>query len=173
MVAPTTILADELRGPVATSPSPPLELVEVKQEDLHRLWDAIIQRGVLDIKRVQKPEWRPEDIYAALRNGLVNCVFARRAERLLGFLIYNRQQRPFSYRTELFVWLAWNLPIREWLPNDDMQAAVTGVWNYIANIAKTQYQTDQISWITNPSRAKAFTKRFGWRPTWVTMTAKV
>lgn len=151
----------------------PAELYELRQEDLHRYWEALIQRGVVDIKRSLKPNWRVEDIYAALRNQQVSCVIPRRADRLLGFLIYNRQLRIFSYEPECFIWAAWTLPIREWQPGDDMPGVVRTVWEYIANVAKNQYQTNQISWNTRPGRAKAFSKKFGWKATWVTMTAEV
>jgi hypothetical protein len=152
---------------------PPAELFELKQEDLHHYWESLLQRGVADIKRDMKPNWLPEDIFSALRQQQVSCVIARRAERLLGFLIYSKQLRIFNYQPELFVWCAWNLPLKEWLPTDDMPAVVTQVWTYVANVAKSQYGTTEITWITRPGRAKAFGRRFGWQPAWVTMTAKV
>lgn len=149
------------------------ELIELKQEDLHHLWEIILRRGVNDIKRTMKPSWVPEDIYAALRNGQISCVAARRGDRFLGFLLYNKQFRLFNYAPELFVWCAWNLPVKEWLPEDEMPKVVGRVWEYIANVAKTQYGTNDITWVTRPSRAKAFTRKFGWQPTWVTLTARV
>ena len=148
------------------------ELHELKPEELHKFW-PLLRRGVNDIKRKCKPNWVPEDIYSAIRTAQVNCVISLRGERFLGFVIYSKQLRIFNYLPELFVWLAWNLPVREWLADDDMPAAVTQVWQYIANVARTQYQTDQITWITPPGRARAFSRRFGWRAAWVTMTAKV
>jgi len=150
------------------------ELFELKQEDLHIYWQAIIERGAADIKRTLKPSWIVPDIYSLLRNQQVTCLLARGHHgRLLGFIIYNRQQRLFSYEPELFVWLAYNLPIREWKPEDDMPGTVRQVWQYLQNVARTQYQTDQITWITKPSRARAFGKRFGWQPSWVTITVRV
>jgi hypothetical protein len=171
------------------------ELFELKQEDLHKFWPFLL-RGITDIKRTLKPHWIPEDIYSALRAGQVSCLLARRAVglafaysgspgpkdafasdpsegRLLGFLIYNRQLRPFSFESEAFIWCAWNLPIKEWLPDDDMRQAVTSCFDYVANVARTQYGTSEISWITRPGRAKAFQKKFGWRASWVTMSARV
>lgn len=149
------------------------ELFELRQEQLHELWDAILERGLIDIRRDMKPNWRIEDVYSALRAQQVNCVLARRAGRILGFLIYSKQLRIFNFLPEMFVWAAWNLPIREWQPDDDMAGTVAAVWNYIANIAKTSYGTNEITWVTRPSRAKAFARKFGWQPAWVTMTAKV
>jgi hypothetical protein len=148
------------------------ELYELKPEQLHEYWPFLL-RGVTDLKRTMKTNWIPEDIYSALRTSQVNCVIPRRGDRLLGFLIYSKQLRIFNFLPEMFVWAAWNLPIREWQPDDDMAGTVAAVWNYIANIAKTSYGTNEISWVTRPSRAKAFARKFGWQPTWVTMTAKV
>ena len=149
------------------------ELFELKQEDLHHLWESIIQRGCIDIKRTLKPSWKIEDIYSLLRNGQVNCVLPRRGSKLLGFVIYNRQLRLFSFEPELFIWVGWNLPIREWEPEDQMPNTVRQVWDYVAKVAKEQYSTDQITWITKPSRAKAFMRRFGFTPAWVTMTVRI
>ena len=149
------------------------ELFDLKQEELHLYWEAILHRGAADIKRDHKPSWRVEDIYSLLRNQQVTCTIARRGPRLLGFIIYNRQQRLFSFEPECFVWLGWNLPMREWVAEDHMPDVVEQVWNHVATVAKTQYQTDQITWITKPSRAKAFMRRFGWKPAWVTITVKV
>lgn len=148
------------------------ELYELKPEELHQYW-AFLARGMTAIKRKLKPNWIPEDMYAALRSAAVSCVIARRNERLLGFLIYSKQIRPFNFAPELFVWVAWNLPVREWLPDDNMQSAILAVLQYIAKVAKSQYQTDQISWITRPSRAKAFARKYGWGQDWVTMTVRV
>lgn len=154
------------------------ELFELKQEDLHLYWDAIIQRGALDIKRDMKPSWRVEDIYSLLRNQQVTCALLRsthgpHAGRLLAYIIFNKQFRLFSYEPECFIWLAWNLPMREWDPQDNMPAVVRQGWDHVAKVAKEQYLTDQITWITRPSRAKAFMRKFGWQPAWVTMTVKV
>jgi len=149
-----------------------IELFDLKQEDLHRYWPFLL-RGVADIRRDLKTNWLPEDIYSALRQAQVSCVLARRADRLLGFLVYSKQQRIFSYEPELFVWAAWNLPLREQLPEDEMPTTVARVWQYIVSVAKNQYGTDEITWLTRPGRAKAFARKFGWRPVWVTMAAKV
>lgn len=108
-------------------------------------------------------------MYAALRGAQVNCVMARGLHnRLLGFQIYSKQLRPFSYEPELFIWAAWDLPIREWLDIDDMTNMVAMMWRYIENIAMTNYGTDHIAMVTKYSRAKAFAKKFGWKPTYVT-----
>jgi hypothetical protein len=148
------------------------DLIEVKPEQLHDFW-PFLMRGVADIKRQFKPNWLPEDIFSAIRVQQVNCVIARRAERLLGFVVYSKQLLPFSFAPEAFVWLAWNLPIREWHPDDRMPSTVKQVWDYIADIARKQYGTDRVTWVTTPSRARAFARKFGWEPSWVTMTAKV
>jgi hypothetical protein len=148
------------------------ELIELKPEELHRFWPFLL-RGMLDVKHDMQPNWIPEDLYAALKQAQVNCVMARRDERMLGFLVYSKQQRIFNYEPELFVWCAWNIPMREWLPDDDMAAVVARVWAYIANIAKTVYGTSEITWVTRPRRAKAFERKFGWPASWVTITAKV
>lgn len=150
----------------------PAELIELQQADLHTLW-PFLERGLIDVHRKLKTGWLPEDIYAALRSQQVNCVLARRAGHYLGFLIYNKQIRAFNFIPELFVWCAWSRPLREQSANDEIPLVVQEVWQYLINVAKTQYGTNEISWNTRPGRAKAFARKFGWQPSWVTMTAKV
>jgi hypothetical protein len=150
----------------------PAELFELRQEQLHEMWPFIL-RGLDYVKKKLKPNWIPPDLYAFLRNGQLNCIIARRAERLLGFVIYGRQLRPFDFKPELFVWVAYELPMREWEPADEMPVTVQKIWQYLANLAKTQYQTDEITWLTRPGRAKAFARKFGWKPSWVTISVKI
>ena len=153
------------------------ELFELKADELHRYWPFLL-RGIAYVKRTCKPSWIAEDIYAALRLGQVQCVLARRTDpdgagRLLGFVVYNKQLKLFNFQPECFIWIAWNLPMREWQLEDQMKKTVRQVWDYVANIARTQYQSDTITWITTPSKARAFQRKFGWHPAWVTVEAKV
>lgn len=149
-----------------------IEISDLKQEEMHKLW-PFIRSGLADIRRVFKPNWIEEDIYAAVRNTQVNAIYMHRGERLLGFVVFNKQYRLFSYQPEMFIWAAWILPVRDWLKEDDMPLMVPTTWNYLTNVAKTQYQTDQITWITRPGRAKAFARKWGWKPQWVTVSVQV
>lgn len=153
---------------------PPLNLFDLKPEHLHAFW-PFIRMGLEDIKRKMGPDYIPEDVYTSIRNGHVTCTMIRRGGRDLGFVIYYRQVRPFSARPELFVWVAWNRPYprvrngvlistEHRLPADGMEEVVPTAWQYLINVAKTQYGTDQISWITRPKRAKAFARKYGWEP---------
>jgi len=144
-----------------------IDLYEMKQEELHHFW-PFLQRGVNDIHHDLKPNWLPEDIFAVLRNQQVSCVIARRGKRLLAFAIYSRQLRYFSFLPEIFIWVGWTIPMREWQPEDDMPTVAPTVVGYIVDQARKQ-GIDQVTWITRPNRAKAFARKFGWKPAWTTI----
>lgn len=148
-----------------------LELFELKQEDLQRYW-PFLRRGLDDIKRKIRPNWLPEDIFTVLRAGQVSCVIGRRGTRLLGFQVYSKQQRPFSYEPELFIWAAWNLPLRERQGDDDMRELVLAMWRHVGNVATSNYGTDNIAWMTRYGRAKAFKEKYGWRPAYAAFQVK-
>lgn len=148
------------------------DIFELRQEEFHRYW-PFIKQGLDDVKRKIKPNWIAEDMYAALRAGQVNCVLGRINGRLMGYIIFGRQLRPFSFAPELFVWVYWCLPLRDWPDQEDMLQLGRDAWAWLANVAKTQYGTDQITWVTTPKRAQGFERRWGYQPTWVTMTVKV
>lgn len=142
----------------------PLTLFELKPDQLHQWW-PLLKRGLDEIKRKIGPDYIPEDIYAALRNGQTSCVIAQRSSRPLGFVVYYKQLRPFSARPELFIWAAWDLPYQLRQEGDDVDEMVARMWEYLTLVAKNAYGTDQIAWMTKPRRASAFARKFGWQPT--------
>lgn len=149
----------------------PLSLIEVKPETLHQHW-PFIRRGLDLIVRRIRPDWIAENIFAALQAGQTNCVISARGQRPIGFVVYYRQVRPFSGKAELFIWAAWDLPIRESRPDDDLPEMVALVWRYLEQVAISNYKTDEITWGTSASRAKAFEAKYGWKPRFVTFQIK-
>jgi hypothetical protein len=149
----------------------PLVLFEVTPERLQDLW-PFLRRGLEDIKRKQKPDWIPESVFAALATGGTQCVIASRGDRLLGFEVFYKQIKPWSRKPELFIWAAWDLPIREWQEGDDMPEMVAAMWRYVNNVAISNYGTDVITWGTTLSRARAYEKKYGWKPKYVTFYEK-
>jgi len=161
-----------------------LEIFEPKPEELHEFW-PFIRRGLEVIKKRIQPNWIPEDVYSMLRANMATCTIAARTpgygesglpwqpRRLLGFGIYSKQFRPFSFEPEGFIWAAWNLPMNEWLPEDDMPATVAATRRHVGIQIQTAYGTNKITWATRYSRAKAFLAKFGWRPAYVTFQVTV
>jgi hypothetical protein len=148
---------------IGTAPDAPLTLFELKPERLHELW-PFIQRGLIAVEKKVKPDWRPEDVYAALRAGQASCVIVEQGSARLGFLVYYRQIRPFSGKPELFVWAAWDIGLR---PD-----VISAVWRYINNVAISNYGTDVITWGTSARRARSFERKYGWKPAFVTFHIK-
>ena len=141
----------------------PLAIWEVKPEQLHETWPFIL-RGLEVIKRRIKPDWIPVDLYSYLVSENSRCLIAQRGQRHLGFVIYGKDVYPHSRRVELFIRAAWNLPIREQREADCMPETVLAMWRCLVQIAKTALGTNRIGWWTTANRARAFEKKYGWKP---------
>lgn len=112
----------------------PLRITALDPQKLH-FYFPFIKRGLEDILRKNTPRksrgslsevfantkvrWRPEDIYAALAYKTATAYLASRNRRLLGFFVVHPQPVAFTHKTELFLWTAWTLPLRERHPEDD------------------------------------------------------
>jgi len=150
----------------------PVLLSETKPETLHQDWQFIEQGLTAVIKRV-KPDWIAADIYAALATGAANCVMARRAGKDLGFVVYYRQQRPFSKKPELFIWAAYTVPFKQRSQTDNVPDLVATVWRYLVIVAKSNFGTSVIAWITTAKRAESFRRKYRWLPRYVTFQVEV
>jgi hypothetical protein len=149
----------------------PLILFEVTPERLQDLW-PFLRRGLDSVHKRMHPDWLPESVFTALAMGGASCVIAQRRNRLLGFQVYYRQLKPWSKKPELFIWAAWDLPIKEWQEGDDIPEMVAAMWRYVNNIAISNYGTDVITWGTTVGRARAYEKKYGWKPKYVTFYIK-
>jgi hypothetical protein len=124
----------------------PLRILELNPAKLH-FYFPFIRRGLEDILRKNTPRkmrvgpsheavplpdvlvntkvrYRPEDVYAALAYNRATAYLVSRNRRLLGFFIVHPQPINFTDKTELFLWTAWALPIRERRPQDDFPDAI-------------------------------------------------
>lgn len=150
----------------------PVQLSEITRETLHRHW-PFIETGLKEIIRKVSPDWIVPDVYAALSTGHTNCVLAQRGGKDIGFVVYYRQPRPFSMKPDLFIWAAYSIPFKHRSTADNVPEVVELVWRYLANTAKSNFGTSVIAWITTPSRARAFKKKYGWSPSFVTFHTEV
>lgn len=150
----------------------PIILTEITPLNLFEHW-PFIKRGLKTIIRRVKPDWRSENVFSALTTGHTNCVLAQRAGKSLGFVVYYKQPRPFSLKPDLFIWGAYDLPLRERTQADNVPEAVATVWRYLGIAAKTNFGTSVIVFNTTPGRAKAFEQKYGWSPTFVSVHVNV
>lgn len=150
----------------------PLSAIEVTPQTLHVHW-PFVRRGLDSICHRIHPDWVPEDIYSALRMASVNCAIIQRAGKSLCFGVYYRENRVFSGKHHLFLWAGWALPESERTEADNVPEAFAYGWRYLRLTAKTVFGTDYIWWITSPGRAKAFERKYGWKPKFVTIEVKV
>ena len=150
----------------------PVQLSEIRPETLHTHW-PFIRSGLDSIVQKVHPDWIPENVFSALATGHANCVLAQRGGKDIGFVVYYRQPRPFSMKPDLFIWAAYSIPFKQRSPADNVPDVIATVWRYLANTAKSNFGTSVIAWITTPSRARAFKKKYGWSPSFVTFHTEV
>jgi hypothetical protein len=113
----------------------------MRPEMLHEQWEWL-KRGAQDICRKIAPHstWIPEDLYAALRypeaSHLV-CWIVSRNQRALGWACGDLERDKYG-QLEFFLWDAWDIPMRERLPEDDVPGARDQLVEYIRLWAKSQ-----------------------------------
>ena len=136
----------------------------IKPAELHQHWD-FIERGLEAIRRKVKPDWLAGDVYGALRaDAAVACIVSR-GVRLLGFLIWHRQERPWSHKLDVFVWATWALPLRERLPGDDIAEAIWRGREYLYGV-KRAIGAEKVIAI---SSRRGFVKRYGFKELFFTL----
>lgn len=161
-----------MEAPWSIQTSNSLRTVALKPDDLARVI-PFLTRGLDHIRSRIRPDWEPQHIMATLFAGTASCVLLSRGCRHLGFVVYHRQERPWSKKPELFIWAAYDLPLKERLPDDRFDEVVAAAWHYLCNTAKVVYGTDIMSWITSSRRAKAFERKYGWRSSWTIFNVSI
>lgn len=140
-------------------------ITKVEPQALHDAWDFTL-RGLLTIQKKLGPkrvDWRPEDVYLSIRTGAADLYLITRGARRLGFLVIYVQLRPFSGKRELFIWAAWDLPLRERQAGDDVPEAVAKCREFIVS---QMVERDCDSILTLSPRPGL--KRFGFEPSLTT-----
>lgn len=141
---------------------PPVLFTVVKSAELHRYW-PFLDRGCRDICRKVKPDWRPEDLYGALRAEAAVAVIVTRAERMLGFIVWHRQERTWSRTLDVFVWAVWTIPVRERIPADGWPEPFYRGWQYLSDL-KRAIGGNKVITISR----KGLQRKYGWKPIWLT-----
>lgn len=140
-----------------------MTLTTIKPAELHVYW-PFLERGLNDIHKRTKPDWLPPDVFMALRADAATACLVLRDARLLGFIIWHRQERVFSHILDVFVWAAWSLPLREQLSTDNMPEAVARGYEYLLGIK----QAIGASRIIMISPRKGFQRKYGFKPLFTT-----
>jgi hypothetical protein len=111
-----------------------LVIDQLKPEQLHEQW-AWLKRGAEDILKKIAPHsnWIPEDLYAALRypesSHTVLWIVSRNL-RALGWACGEIQRDRYG-KLEFFLWDAWDIPLADRLPEDDVDGARDQLVDYI------------------------------------------
>lgn len=134
----------------------------VKPSDLHKWW-PLLNRGLGDIRRKVKPDWLEADVYGALRAEAATAVIVQRGPRLLGFMVWHKQERVWSRTLDIFVWAVWALPIRERIAADGWPEPFYRGWQYLSDL-KRAIGADKVITISR----KGLQRKYGWRPIWLT-----
>src|SRR5215472_677348 len=116
-------------------------ITQLTPDNLHGNWD-FIKRGCLDIlKKIHPREstsWIPEDVYAAIRYPDAShhvCWMVSRNQKALGWLIGSLNKDQYG-KYEFVIWDAWDLPLYERTPEDDVEGARDQLMEYIRMWAK-------------------------------------
>lgn len=99
-------------------PATPLEIAPLHPAQLHHFWN-FLEAGLHEIKVTCKNEWEPEDHYAGIYSGRLECFLMRRDGRLLGF--YDAYTVPIVFGKEglkYFIYTVWSVPPRHREPED-------------------------------------------------------
>ena len=120
-------------------------ITPLKVERLHTYW-RFIERGLNDILRKNSPDrlisntkvrWQPPDVYAALQFRAATAYLVSRNRRLLGFFVVHPQNISWTDKTELFLWAAWAIPIRERRSADDVAGAIADSIAFLDGLKQT------------------------------------
>jgi hypothetical protein len=124
-------------GEVNLSQTPqPVSINQVQPTFLHDVW-PFVRIGVETVKRKVKPDFIPEDVYAAVRFNNAQLYMVTRGPRALGFFVTYTQRRPFSNKLEYLLWIGYAIPLRERLPDDNLPEAVAMSLAFMREQART------------------------------------
>lgn len=114
---------------------------QLRPETLHQNW-PFIRRGATDIHRKvhHHTHWQVEDLYAALRYpdaSHMNLWIVTRNQKALGWVCGELSRDRYG-GLEFFIWTAWDIPLRERTPEDDVPGARQQMDEYLRVWAKGQ-----------------------------------
>ena len=142
----------------------PVRFVEVKPIEIHYYY-PFIHRGLEDIIRkigAEHIDWKPEDVYTAIRNATTKLVIAMRGERFLGWFSYYIETRGWSGNKHLLIWHVWARPMNERLPYDNIGDAIRGGLQTLKDIAREDH-CDSLVMMTSAKIKRAW-RRYGFEP---------
>lgn len=145
-----------------------VQIIQIKPADLHRHW-LFIERGLNDIrhKLVDLCDWLPPDVYGAIRVEAAFCIIVGRNDRELGFIIYHRQERPWSHKFDLFLWCWWMIPLRERLPADLINEGFDEGVQYLRNVQRS-IGAERLIGTSSFRRGSTLVRRYGFKPLSIT-----
>ncbi|MGI9269675.1 MAG: hypothetical protein ACR2PE_04015 [Porticoccus sp.] len=76
--------------------------------DVRQYWDYI-SSGLNKIKEESNPDWRVEDIYAAVLNNSAELYVDLEESKCGSFIILQEKPNPFNLNTSLLVWIAYDV----------------------------------------------------------------
>lgn len=142
----------------------PVVITPVKPAELHQAWD-FLERGLEDIRRKVKPDWRSPDVFGAIRAEWATACIVSRGHRYLGFIVWHKQQRGWSGIMDVFLWAGWALPLRERLPGDGIAEAHWRVREYLYAVK----QAIGAQKIIAVSSRKGLVKKYGFKELFFTL----
>lgn len=145
-----------------TTTPPAVAITPIQPQNLHDHW-SFAHQGIETVMRKlgrDKIDFLVEDVFAALRNGGATLYLVTRGSRVLGYWIAYVQIRPFSGKKELFLWIAYSIPLRDRLPDDNVPEAVVLSMDYM----KQQARALGCDSIVHLSSRRGF-QLFGFEPT--------
>ena len=77
------------------------------QVDARVYWDYILP-GLLEIEKQAEPEWRPEDIYAALVHNVAELYVDIKQDPCKSFIILQEKVSNFRPTKSLLIWVAFD-----------------------------------------------------------------
>jgi hypothetical protein len=75
--------------------------------DVRIYWDSIAA-GLREIENQAKPEWRPEDIYTAIVNGIAELYVDVEQDPCESFIILQEKPSIFKPTKSLLIWVAYD-----------------------------------------------------------------
>ena len=77
------------------------------QVDIRTYWDSV-EPGLREIKKEANPDWRPEDIYTAIVNGVAELYIDIEQDPCESFIILQEKPSMFSPTKSLLIWVAYD-----------------------------------------------------------------
>tara|TARA_R100000951_G_scaffold28658_1_gene24631 strand:- start:2906 stop:3310 length:405 start_codon:yes stop_codon:yes gene_type:complete len=77
------------------------------QVDVRVYWDSV-ERGLREIKKEANPDWRPEDIYTAIVNGVAELYIDIEQEPCESFIVLQEKPSFFQPTKSLLIWVAYD-----------------------------------------------------------------